>query len=188
MLGVICNLYECLIGCNSLNESFYQEDGLKMLPLRLTEYHRCDYHHPNSRNVNPHLFLMRLSSCFLNQTNLGMIISVSSLSSPASLSTQVSLMESGLHSLVSTIDRGVFYLNWDSLVIDEYLEHCDRVSRHCIWIEWFVAPTPAYTCRQMGWVACPCLGASMHRQPLSDWSEQTIDTHTHTSMMWFNSK
>ncbi|TPP65485.1 Dynein heavy chain 10 axonemal [Fasciola gigantica] len=39
---------------------------------------------------------------------------------------KVSLMEAGLRTLVNTIDRGVFYLNWDSLVVDEYLEHCDR--------------------------------------------------------------
>ncbi|KAG5441844.1 Dynein heavy chain 10, axonemal [Clonorchis sinensis] len=39
---------------------------------------------------------------------------------------KVRLMETGLRSLVNTIDRGVFYLNWDSLVIDEYLEFCDR--------------------------------------------------------------
>ncbi|KAF7256044.1 hypothetical protein EG68_05470 [Paragonimus skrjabini miyazakii] len=39
---------------------------------------------------------------------------------------KVSLTETGLKSLVNTIDRGVFYLNWDSLVVDEYLEFCDR--------------------------------------------------------------
>ncbi|VDP78569.1 unnamed protein product [Echinostoma caproni] len=39
---------------------------------------------------------------------------------------KVTLMENSLRNLVNTIDRGVFYLNWDSLVVDEYLEHCDR--------------------------------------------------------------
>ncbi|VDQ07287.1 unnamed protein product [Trichobilharzia regenti] len=37
-------------------------------------------------------------------------------------------MEESLKALVTTIDRGVNYINWDSLVIDEYLEYCDRVS------------------------------------------------------------
>ncbi|KAF6771173.1 hypothetical protein AHF37_11217, partial [Paragonimus kellicotti] len=39
---------------------------------------------------------------------------------------KISLTETGLKNLVNTIDRGVFYLNWDSLVVDEYLEFCDR--------------------------------------------------------------
>ncbi|KAA3678865.1 dynein heavy chain, axonemal, partial [Paragonimus westermani] len=39
---------------------------------------------------------------------------------------KVSLTEKGLKNLVNTIDRGVFYLNWDSLVVDEYLEFCDQ--------------------------------------------------------------
>ncbi|CAH8459255.1 unnamed protein product [Dicrocoelium dendriticum] len=45
---------------------------------------------------------------------------------------KVNLMETGLKNLINTIDRGVYYLNWDSLVVDEYLEFCDRVSEDSI--------------------------------------------------------
>ncbi|CAH8443146.1 unnamed protein product [Heterobilharzia americana] len=37
-----------------------------------------------------------------------------------------SLMRESLQALVTTIDRGVYYINWDSLVIDEYLEYCNQ--------------------------------------------------------------